>query len=107
MNKDETAKFRLQTMVISTMGHIGMGLLLVSGFYLISPYWKVLSSMPLLMLKLGLVLTLIILIGLIGAEKKKAEKGNAEVHLKRMEQMGKFTLLVGVAIVVIAVSVFH
>ena len=107
MSPGEVTKFRLNTLVIGTMGHIGIGLLLISGFYLITPYWKVLSSMPLLIVKLSLVAVLIILISLISAAGRKAKQGNAEVHLKRMEMLGKLTLVVGIAIVVVAVNVFH
>ena len=107
MAKDEATKFRLNTLVLSYMGHIGIALLLISGFYMITPYWKSLSSMPLLMTKLALVLVLIILISLLGVAGKKAKNGDAENQFKKMEILGKLTLLTGVAIVVIAVSVFH
>ena len=107
LSPEEGTKFRLGTLSLGLMGHIGIALLVISGLYLITPYWKVLSSMPLLMLKLGLVLTLIILITLIGNEGKKAKQGNADLHFNRMKQMGKLTLLIGVAIVVVAVKVFH
>jgi uncharacterized membrane protein len=89
------------------MGHIGITLLLVSGFYLITPYWKVLSSMSSLIAKLSLVAVLIVLISLIGIAAKKAKQGDPEVQLKKMELLGKFTLLVGIAIVILAVKVFR
>jgi uncharacterized membrane protein len=107
MTVDEAIKFRLHSLVLSKMGHIGITLLLVSGFYLITPYWKVLSSMSLLIAKLSLVAVLILLISLIGIAAKKAKQGDAEVQLKKMELLGKFTLLVGIAIVILAVKVFR
>ncbi|HEV7782415.1 MAG TPA: hypothetical protein VGO58_14170 [Chitinophagaceae bacterium] len=107
MSAEEAMKFRMHSLVLSKMGHIGIGLLLISGFYLITPYWKVLSSFPLLIVKLSLVAVLIILITLIGIAGRKAKKGDAAVQLKRMELLGKLTLLVGIAIVVLAVNIFH
>ena len=103
----EATNFRLRTLVISYMGHTGIAFLLVSGFYLITPYWKVLSSMPLLIAKLSLVFILIILVSLLGVASSKAKKGDAERQFKKMETLGKLTLLVGIAIVVLAVKVFH
>ena len=62
--------------------------------------------MPLLIVKLSLVAVLIVLISLIGAAAKKAKQGDAETQLKKMETLGKLTLLVGIAIVIVAVKVF-
>lgn len=107
MSNDEATRFRLHSLALGKMGHIGMGLLLISGVYMIIPYWSMLTSLPLLMIKLALVAVLIVLISLIGAATRRAKKGNAELELKKMEQLGKLTLLVGVAIVILAVNVFH
>ena len=71
----------------------------------ITPYWKILSSSPLLMVKLGLVAILIVLIALIGVAAKKAKQGDL-TQLKKMSNMGKMTLLIGVAIVIVAVGFF-
>lgn len=107
MTAEEAIKFRMHSLVLSKMGHIGITLLLISGLYMITPYWKVLSSMPLLIAKLSLVVVLITLISLIGIAAKKAKNGDAAVQLKKMETLGKLTLLVGLAIVVLAVKNFH
>lgn len=103
----EATKFKFQTLAITLMGHIGIGLLLISGFYMITPYWKVLSSMPWLMAKLALVLILVVLIGMISVAAKKAKQGDAEKQFGKIKMMGKFTLLIGIAIVAIAVKVFR
>lgn len=58
----ERGSFMSKTMVLARMGQIGLGLLLVSGFYLITPFWKVLGDMPLLIAKLSLVALLLILV---------------------------------------------
>ena len=107
MSPEEVIKFRVHTLVLSRMGNIGIGLLIVSGLYLITPYWKVLPEMPLLMIKLGLVVVLAILITMINSLAKKAMNGNADVYLKKMEKLGKMTLIIGLTIVIVAVYIFH
>lgn len=106
LSPEEGSKFRLNTLALGMMGHIGITLLLISGFYMITPYWKVIGDMPLLIAKLALVLILIILISMIGIQTKKAKLGDISA-MNKMKQMGKMTLLVGIAIVVLAVKVFH
>ncbi|HTF22258.1 MAG TPA: hypothetical protein VK658_29460 [Chryseolinea sp.] len=107
MSTEEAARFRLHSMALSKMGNIGIVLLIVSGLYLITPYWKVLPSLPLLIGKLVLAVVLAVLIAMINLLTKKAERGNAEVYLKRMEQLGKMTLLIGLIIVILAILIFH
>ena len=107
MSNDESTKFRMHSLVLSRMGHIGMALLIISGLYLITPYWSILPSSPLLILKLILVLILVTLIVLISFSTKRANKGDAETELKKMEQFGKLTLIIGLTIVALAVYIFH
>lgn len=107
MSPDEAVKFRVHSLVLANMGNVGIGLLVISGLYLITPYWSVLTSMPLLMAKLALVVVLIILITMINALVKKTRSGDAEVHLKKMATIGKMTLIIALTIVILAVSVFH
>lgn len=107
MGVDEATKFRLQVMVLSRMGHIGITLLLISGIYLIIPYWSTLPHQPWLIVKLVLVAILIVLISLISRGVRKAHQTNATEQLKKIEPLGKLTLLIGLAILIVAVNVFH
>lgn len=107
MNPTDGTKFKLNTLVLSTMGHIGIGLLLISGFYLITPYWKNLTDYPFLIGKLILVAALITLITLINIAAKKAKNGDAEAQLKKIEMMGKLTLPIAILIVIFAAVTFH
>ncbi len=107
MGEDEATKFRLRTLVLMRMGHIGLALLLISGLYLITPYWKVLSSMPLLIAKLVLVALLITLISMISIAARKAQRSGSPADIKKIVPIGKITFLVGIAIVVLAVCVFR
>ena len=107
MTADEATKFRLHSMVLGKMGNIGITLLIISGLYLITPYWKLLPSMPLLILKLSLVVMLAVIISIINSYGKKAINGDANTYFKKIEPLGKMTLLLGLAIVILAVCIFH
>lgn len=90
------------------MGTIGLVLLLVSGVYLILPYWNALHLMPLLLSKLILFVLLIVFLVIINLLERKAVKiENLELEYRRMEVIGKFALSTTLAIVVLAVMVFH
>ncbi|WP_353548826.1 hypothetical protein [Sediminibacterium sp. KACHI17] len=107
MTVNDAVNFRLQILALSKMGYLGITLLLISGVYLINPYWNSILMMPLLVIKLALVLILVILITLIGHAGSKAKVGDTEMQFKKMELFGKLALLTGVCIVVVAVLMFH
>ena len=106
MEKEEGKKFALNASPMSTMGHIGLTMLIVSGLYLITPFWASLASMPLLIAKLVLVLTLTVGVVLAAIYSRRAKKGDTEANLKKVKGLGKITLLSGIAIVVLAVLIF-
>lgn len=107
LDPQEANTFRLRSLVLSNMGYIGLAFLLVSGTYLIIPYWDLLPEMPLLIAKLALVLVLIFLLILISIASGKAKRGDSEKELKKMESIGKFTFIIAISILVLAVKVFH
>ena len=61
----ERGKFMANTMILIRVGHTGLGLLLLSGFYLITPFWKTLGDMPVLIAKLCCVGLLVIMVSVI------------------------------------------
>lgn len=107
MEKNEALKFMLNSFALSKMGQIGLVLLVLSGGYLMTPYWKALPQMPLLITKLILVLVLGALIGIISSKARKAKSGDTEAELKKMAPFGRISLLVGLAIIILAVLIFH
>ena len=107
MPDEERIQFAFKTAIVSKMGQIGLVLLLLSGAHLIHPYAADLANMPLLIIKLVLFLALGALIGIISSKMKKAQKGDAEKHLKAIQTLGKFTMLIGLTIVGLAVYSFH
>lgn len=106
MEPEEAKKFRLNAMALSRMGHIGITLLILSGFYLMMPYWSVLPEMPLLILKLILVTLLVVLIVIITRIGNKVKKGDFS-QAAMMPKLGKFTLITAMLIVIVAVLIFH
>ena len=105
--EDEQDSFQLKTIAIGMMGRIGLVMLIISGGYLMTPYWATLTQTPILMAKMGLVLTLIVLIGIMDVHGKKAKAENGGPHLAKLEVLGKIALPVGIGIVICAVLAFH
>lgn len=103
----ERGKFMSNTLILVRMGQIGLGLLLLSGFYLITPYWKTFSEMPLLIAKLMLVGVVIILVSAISIIVSKARKQNNPALLMKLKSIGMLNFLVAITIVVLAVLSFH
>lgn len=103
----EAAKFRTHSKGLSQMGTVGTVLLLVSGIYLLVPFWPVITALPLLIVKLVLFVILVALIFLINLRARNNYQNHDPGNLKRIELMGKFAMVIGVAIVILAVNVFH
>jgi uncharacterized membrane protein len=107
MEKSERQKFTLNTFAMSRMGHIGLALLILSGGYLMTPYWVLLRSQPLLIAKLLLVLVLVFTVSLLTVYAKRAKKGDTEANLRKIASLGKVSLLSAIAIVTLAVLIFR
>lgn len=107
MSTNEAKEFRHQIKGLVQMGTVGAVLLLISGIYLIIPFWPILTTLPLLILKLVLFLILEILVLIMNQLAIRNFKNNTEDYLKKIEIMGKLTLIIGVSIVIIAVTIFH
>src|SRR6478735_9621332 len=72
----ERGSFMSKLVILGRMGQIGLGFLLLSGFGLITPYWKVIGEMPFLIAKLSLVALLLISVSRILFIVSKAKKEN-------------------------------
>jgi hypothetical protein len=106
MPPDEAKSFGIKAMALTKMGHIGITLLILSGLYLMSPYWRILPEMPLLIAKLSLVVLLVILISVITSAGIKFRNGDAS-QIKKIKALGRVTLITALLIVILAVTVFH
>jgi uncharacterized membrane protein len=103
----ERGAFMMRAMVLVRMGQIGLGLLLISGFYLITPYWKVLNEMPILIAKLALVGLLIIMVSVVSIMAKKAKKAGDPTMLMKVRPYGMINFFIGITIVILAVLSFQ
>ena len=97
----------MQTMSLSRMGHIGLALLLLSGFGLIGQYLDNIADMPLFIAKLVLAALLILIISLMTMEAKKAMATGDDVHFNKIANMGKISLLTALGTMILAVLSFH
>lgn len=103
----ERGPFMLKTTVLVRMGQTGLGLLIISGFYLATPFWKSLSDMPTLMAKLALVVILLVTITITSLQVKKAKKENNPALLLKLKPLGMANFFIGIAIMLLAVLTFH
>lgn len=107
LEKDEAQKFMLNAFALSKMGQIGLVILVLSGGYLMTPFWQTLPEMPLLIVKLALVVVLIVLITAMAFATKKAKNGDLKVQQKTIPTLGRFALLTVLIIITLAVYTFH
>lgn len=107
LEKEDAKKFMLNAFSLAKMGQIGLVLLVISGLYLMTPFWETLPSMHLLITKLALVVILIVLIIVNSVAMNKAKKGDLLNQRKKIQTLGKFTLLTVLIILTLAVYVFH
>lgn len=106
MGPEEAKTFQINAFTLSKMGHTGLTILVLTGLYLMTPYWEQLPSSPFLIAKLVLVIILGALVGIIGATAKKAAKADYEVHMKKIALLGKLSMLSGLLIITLAVLNF-
>lgn len=107
LDKEEGRKFAMNSSVLGTMGHIGLTMLIISGLYLMTPFWNTLNARPLLIVKLILVLVLTITIILSSIYSNRLKKGGSASNLKKLAVLGKVSLLTAICIVLLAVLSFH
>lgn len=106
MPEVDAGKFRMHTLALSRMGHIGLALLIISGIFLMGPYWNILFSTPLLLTKLIAVVVLVMLISVIQVAAAKAKKGDT-AQFKKIAAIGKFSFITALLIVILAVYFFR
>jgi uncharacterized membrane protein len=103
----ERGVFMSRTTVLVRMGQIGLGFLLISGLYLITPYWKALGDLPTLIAKLTCVVLLIVMVTVISLRVRQAKKMNDPTLLAKLKPLGMINFFLGLAIVILAVLTFH
>ena len=103
----ERGSFMSKLFILARMGQIGLGLLLLSGFGLITPYWKIIGEMPFLIAKLSLVALLLISVSRILFLASKAQKENNPAIMLKIKPLATLNFFVAITIVILAVLTFH
>ena len=103
----ERGSFMSKLIVLGRMGQIGLGVLLLSGLALLTPYWKVLGEMPFLIAKLSLVGLLLISVSRILFLVNKSKKENNPAIMIKIKPLSMLNFFLGIAIVIMAVLTFH
>ncbi len=91
---------------LNYLGKTGLTLLFITGGYLMTPYWKALGDMPLLVSKLSLVVIMIAVLVLLSIKAKKAKKKPSEGSFAAVNKLNTVNLFLGVATIILAVLVF-
>lgn len=103
----ERGNFMARISVLGRMGQTGLALLILSGLSLMTPYWKVLGDMPLLIAKLSLVGVLVLSVAYILITLNKSKKQGNPGLLKNIKPLGMLNFFIGVTIVMLAVLIFR
>ena len=107
LEKEDAKKFMLNAFSLVKMAQIGLVLLVISGLYLMTPFWSTLRATPLLIAKLTLVIILIVLVIANSVAMEKAKKGDLLNQRKKIQALGRITLIIVLIIVSLAVFIFH
>lgn len=107
LDKQELLKFSLRLLPLSKMGQLGLVLLILSGGYLMTPYWQVIGNMPMLIAKLVAVGLIAITVVVMGYYSRKAKSNQPERYLKKIEPFSKVSFVLGFVILLLAVFTFH
>jgi uncharacterized membrane protein len=103
----ERGAFMSKLLILMRMGQTGLGLLLLSGFYLMNPYWNALPDMPTLIAKLSCVALLVIMVTVVSLLVRKAQRENDPTQMMKLRPIGMVNFFVGITIIILAVLTFH
>lgn len=106
MEDGQSAVFLHGLFRLVTVGHIGVTLSLISGGYLMTPYWSMLGSMPLLIAKLSLYAVLLVTLSMISVASRKARNNQPGNSIRKTMNWARISFLVGLAVVLLAAVVF-
>lgn len=89
------------------MSHIGLGIMLITGGYLMTPYWKVLGQMPLLHIKFTIFFLWYATLIALSVYTKRAINSQIKLCDPRIGFLSVISVVFGVLAVVMAVSQFQ
>jgi len=89
------------------MTHIGMAIMILSGGYLMTPYWSGLGTMHMIHVKMLMVVLWLLVVIVLSVILRKARKGQSEKCDTRMLKFNYASLLFGIIIILAATLQFH
>lgn len=89
------------------MSHIGLGIMFITGGYLMTPYWGSLAQMPLLHIKFTLFFLWYGTLIALSIYTKKAVKSQIKLCDPRIGFLSLISVVFGVLTVIMAVSQFQ
>ncbi len=107
LSQDERPKFMLRLRALGYMGMTGLGILIISGGALATPYWSVIGNMPFFIAKLSLVALMVIIVVLMDRRWRGAVKNGGGTDLRAIPKLGRLAFPVGILILLFAVLQFH
>ena len=107
MGEEQSATFLQGLFRLNTVGHIGVTLALISGGYLMTPYWGQLGNMPLLIAKLGVYVVLLITLSMISITSRKVRNNEPGSSVRNTMNWARISFVAGMFIVILAALVFR
>lgn len=106
MEEKQSAAFLQGLFRLNTIGHIGITLALISGGYLMTPYWGQLGNMPLLIAKLGVYVVLLFTLSMISVTSRKVRNNEPGSSFRNTMNWARISFVAGMTIVILAALVF-
>ena len=106
MEEEQSATFLQGLFRLNTVGHIGITLALISGGYLMTPYWGQLGNMPLLIAKLGVYVVLLFTLSMISVSSRKVRNNEPGSSVRNTMNWARISFVAGMIIVILAAVVF-
>jgi len=106
MEEKQSAVFLQGLFRLNTIGHIGITLALISGGYLMTPYWGQLGSMPRLIAKLSIFVVLLFTLSMISVTSRKLRNHEPGSSVRKTMNWTRISFIAGLIIVILAAIVF-
>ena len=95
-----SSRFRVMT-------YIGFGVMILSGGYLMTPYWSTFGSFPMIHIKVTIVLIWLLSMMILGMSSKRIKQNSPNKYFSRLVMMNTLSVIFGVFTVIIATLSFH
>jgi len=95
-----SSKFRKST-------YLGLLIMIISGGYLMTPYWAHFAQMPMIHIKMTIVIIWLLTLAVLGMTTKSVKQKSHEKYFSRLVLIHILSVLYGILVVIIATISFH